>query len=376
MNFRDILLTSATEAAGGGPRTLDLAGSELVTNGQFASDITGWTDASTAGGAIAWTSTGGGRMRVTNTSATARARQTVSGLTIGQRYSYFALNPAGTIGANLSLGSTAPGSNDYLSTLTNASIPARAGVAEITATATSAYISCVAGSAGNVDIDNVTLRQLIPTSFPRGTVFTDDFSLKSDGPLGATPDGLLWREMTPQNGTHVYPYISSGKMANTASGDASGNTSSYPYLDLGNGKVAGLHCDIQWSADAGIAMISVEPTGVIPTVTNIVTNSVHVVFAATQVDIETYVAGVRTTDTVTYASQGVSNVVTDGRTYAGVGWSLSGSTLTVTLPGGTTIQRTDSKFAQVQGACAIPELYYTSAATGPATISKVVATLG
>jgi hypothetical protein len=89
------------------------------------------------------------------------------------------------------------------------------------------------------------------------------------------------------------------------------------------------------------------------------------------VDISTYVAGVLSTDTVNYGS-----AITPGVTYTGVGWSLHGSTLTVYLPDGTSIQRTDSKFSQVYGNIGIPEQFYGSGVTGTVAISKVSMTLG
>ena len=56
---------------------------ELVTNGTFDSDISGWTDTSDAGGAISWNASG--YMEVTNTSGTARALQSVT-LEAGKTY--------------------------------------------------------------------------------------------------------------------------------------------------------------------------------------------------------------------------------------------------------------------------------------------------
>lgn len=38
---------------------------ELITNGDFDSDLTGWTDSSEANGGTAWVATGGGRLKLT-----------------------------------------------------------------------------------------------------------------------------------------------------------------------------------------------------------------------------------------------------------------------------------------------------------------------
>jgi len=357
----------APSKGGGVPRTLDVAGPELVNNGKFASDITGWTDGSSAGGAIAWNS---GKLRTTNTSGTARARQACT-VGSGSRYAFAAYSPSGTVNGSIGVGSTTPGSTDLLSTTAQVALAARAGIAEITAPTTTINIQLATGAAGNNDWDNITLRKLTPTQFVSGKVFTHDFTGESDGPLTVTPDNLAWRQMVPQNSAHVYPFISSGKLAVTASGAAT--TASYPYLDFGDGKVNGIHCDIAWTGTgAAVAMVSLEPSSTLPTVTDIITNSLHVVFTDTKVDISTYVAGALTTETVNYGA----GCATDGTVYQDVGWFLSGSTLTIKLPDGTTIQRTDSKFAQVFGSHGIPEQFYANGVTGTCTISKVAMRLG
>lgn len=352
---------------GGAWRTLDTAGAELIINGLFTSDITGWTDGSSVGGAIAYNS---GKLRTTNTSATARARQAVA-TQIGQRYAFFAQNVAGDVAENVAVGSTTPGTNDYLNYASNPAIAARAGVVELTATTATAQVQLATAVAGYGDWDNVSLRKLTPTSFTRGKVFTDDFSLKADGPLGATPDGLLWRNMVPQNGAHVYPLISGGKMTMAASGGAT--SAGYPFLKMGNGKAAGIKCDLAWNGTAAsCTMLSMEPSGAQPTVANILANSLHITFTDTVVNIQTYVGSVLTTETVTYDVA----CATDGTVYPNVGWSLSGNTLTLTLPDGSTIQRTDSKFSQVYGSVAIIEQFYGSGVTGTVDVAKVSVTLG
>ncbi len=288
-----------TGGVGGVPRTLDVGGPELVVNGQFPTDIAGWTDSSSAGGVIAWVL---GALRSTNTTGTARARQAVT-VENGARYAFAAFNPAATVAGTVALGSTTPGSNDLLSTNTNPAIAARAGIEEVTAPTTTANIQLSTGTAGTDDWDNVTLRKLIPTIFTSGKVFTDDFTIKADGPLGVTLDGLIWRQMKPQNSAHVYPLISSGKLVAGASG---------------------VHCDIAWSATGGtVAMVSLTPSATLPTTSMITTNSLHVVFTDTKVDVQVYVAGVLTTvQTITYPVA----CATDGTVYQDVGWFLDGNT--------------------------------------------------
>lgn len=349
-------------------RTLDVAGPELVTNGLFAADVSGWTDASSAGGAISWNS---GKLRTTYTTGTARARQAVSPVEVGARYWFFGQMVAGTVNGTVAIGSTTPGSNDYLSTTTQVALAARAGVIELTATSTTVQIGLNTGVAGYGEWDNVTLRKLTPTKFRAGKWFVDDFSVKPDGPMGVTPDGLAWRQMPPANSNHVYPSVSGGKLTMATSGAAI--SASYSYLHLGDGKATAIYCDVGWTGvGASVAMISLAPTATVPTMTNITTNSVHIVFTDTKVDIQTYVAGVLTSETVTYSAA----VARDGTVYSGVGWSLNGNTLTVTLPDGSTVQRTDAKFAQVAGSVGIIEHFYGSGVTGTSAISKASVRLG
>ena len=56
----------------------NLVGSELVTNGTFASNITGWTDNSGSGSSISHDSTGGGRLSFSGSAAYALANQSIT----------------------------------------------------------------------------------------------------------------------------------------------------------------------------------------------------------------------------------------------------------------------------------------------------------
>lgn len=72
-----------------------------ITNGTFASNITGWTDASASGASIAHSATGGGRMALTPAgNARAIARQQVSTTTTGVEH-VLAFKIDGTLGASL-----------------------------------------------------------------------------------------------------------------------------------------------------------------------------------------------------------------------------------------------------------------------------------
>lgn len=72
-----------------------------ITNGTFASNITGWTDASASGASIAHSATGGGRMALTPAgNARAIARQQVTTTTTGVEH-VLAFKIDGTLGASL-----------------------------------------------------------------------------------------------------------------------------------------------------------------------------------------------------------------------------------------------------------------------------------
>lgn len=358
----------ATLGAGVGWRALDLAGAELVTNGEFASDISGWTDGSSVGGAISWST---GTLLTVNTSGTARARQQVT-VETGERYA-FAVQNVGTpsVAGSVSLGTSA-GGTQYTVTggSTNPAVAQRVGISEFTASATAAHIQMAGGVAGTLDWDHATIRKLTAATFPAGTVFTDDFT--GDGPVigRRTADNLPWRIIATTNGTQVVPETSGGKMVVTA--NASGASASYPYLDLGDGTATGIHCDLSWTGAGAMAMVSVAKTGARLTIANIVANSLHIVFTDTKVDVTKYVASVATTETITYAAP----VATDGTVYPDVGWALNGNTLTITMPDGTTAQRTDADFALVAGECAVAEHFYSTPPTGGISNDKVAVRLG
>ncbi len=350
-------------------RTLNLAGDELVTNGLMSGDITGWTNSSSAGGAIAYDT---GTLATTNTSGTARARQTKT-VGTGERYAAFVQRVGGdNVAGTVQFGNTAGGSQ-YLSKATNPAIATQVGIAEFDTTTTLLSFQMAQGVAGVSQWDYASLRKLSPADFPVGTTFEDDFSGYTDGlpfTLFRSPDGLLWHCIDPSGNGHTIPVLSGGKMSVEAS--AFSITPSYPYWDFGNGTVKGIHVDAQWSGDATLALISSEKTGSKLTVSNIVTNSVHILFSPTQVAVQKYVGGVQTGPAFSYDTP----VVTDGRTYADVGWRVQGNVITVTCPGGQQIDVTDADLASVLGNCGVVEFYYETPSVGPLTVSRVEMELG
>jgi len=79
--------------------TASVTGTELVTNGTFDSNVTGWTGQSNV--TLTWDAGSGGQAKlVTSASSNTGIYQTVSGLTIGQKYAVSCdiNSPSGTIG--------------------------------------------------------------------------------------------------------------------------------------------------------------------------------------------------------------------------------------------------------------------------------------
>lgn len=89
----------------------------FAQNGEFQSDITGWSDVSTAGGgsaSIAWDSGENGRLKLTAaTGGTARARQALTGLVIGGRYTVTLDWDGGTCNIGTEAGGNDLGSADF-----------------------------------------------------------------------------------------------------------------------------------------------------------------------------------------------------------------------------------------------------------------------
>lgn len=329
---------------------LDVAGSELVANGEFPSNINGWTDNSNAGGAISWSA---GRLAITNTSGTARARTTVT-VEVGKRYRFIARNfgAAGVVAVG-----TSAGGSQYLSKTTTTAL-AQIALVEFVATATTVHIQLATFTAATTSLwDHVTVRELTETAFSGRTVFSDNFE-RADGPIGVSPQNLPWRYIDPVANSNVFARIESGILTAPDSGFSS--TASYSVLTLGR-PVRSVQCDVSFLGATGgaIAMIGMQPANPkAPTVAEIVQNALHLVFTDTKVDVAFFQAGVYVIETVNYAAP----CARDGTVYPNVGWSISGDTLTVTLPDGSILTRTDARFAQVNGVTAIIEHYWASGA--------------
>jgi hypothetical protein len=139
--------------------TTNVTGSELVTNGTFASNVTGWT---TAGGSSV--SHQSGQAKVTATSSNILLTQQLSGLVVGQKYTFSAtITPfIGASGAYWG----AYLSSSYSNNIGNFNVTDQVATkvsATFTATATNNYIS-LGGSSGAITngeyllVDNFSVR--------------------------------------------------------------------------------------------------------------------------------------------------------------------------------------------------------------------------
>lgn len=80
----------------------DVANADIVTNGSFASNLTGWTDLSGSGSSITWSSNDGGRMDMNGATAYARAMQALT-VEVGQAYTVIAEPASAVFGSNQEL---------------------------------------------------------------------------------------------------------------------------------------------------------------------------------------------------------------------------------------------------------------------------------
>lgn len=130
-------------------------GSELVTNGAFDAGISGWSDASSVGGSIAWNASLGA-LDIINATGVGRALQTQT-VVVGRTYRLFVTNKGAT-SALLYIGSTAAGVEYF----NGQSVPAGQSRSYlINATTTVFSIGIRNFSAGTtMTVDNISVREL------------------------------------------------------------------------------------------------------------------------------------------------------------------------------------------------------------------------
>lgn len=139
------------DAAAQGATTLALGnlGSELVTNGTFASTTTGWA---ASGSTLSVVS---GKLRVTNSGAAQGLANQDIPVTIGQTYRFYAEAYSGTSSGTAFVTNTTGGLSDY------GAVSTSGGVVYFTATTNSVRINCVVSSSVSsqyADFDNISLK--------------------------------------------------------------------------------------------------------------------------------------------------------------------------------------------------------------------------
>lgn len=145
----DFLQTAAIDFAGA-----ESLGPELVTNGTFTSNITGWSDVSSAGGSIAWNAAG--YMDIINTTGIARTVQNVT-VTSGRAYK-LQISNVGATSFTFAVGSTANGT-DLLSVTVSAG-----ATVSYTITAITTLLSIGPRNfttATTASIDNVSVKEVL-----------------------------------------------------------------------------------------------------------------------------------------------------------------------------------------------------------------------
>jgi len=125
---------------------------ELVTNGTFSADISGWTDSSSAGGAIAWNAAGS--LNLVNTSGTAVASQAETTV-VGKTYKLI-VTKGGTT-ATIGVGTTATGTQLYAG-----ATDANDVAVNFVATSTTTYINASRTTVGTGTVDNISIKLVDP----------------------------------------------------------------------------------------------------------------------------------------------------------------------------------------------------------------------
>ena len=133
------------------PTPVETTGTELVTNGDFDSNVSGWTPTGT--GSLAWVS---GELQLTSAAGYDQARQAMSGFTVGKTYR-----------VTVSIGASS--SNTYVEMVgVGAASPLGLSVRDVTfvfvASATTHTIALINTGAEAVLYDNVSVKEINPLS--------------------------------------------------------------------------------------------------------------------------------------------------------------------------------------------------------------------
>ena len=180
---------------------------ELVTNGGFDADLTGWVDFSLAGGSISWNPSGA--LDISNVTGNGGAYQAVP-VTIGHRYR-LSFENVGTVNVHYYVGTSVGGTQLRSVTMVNAG---STGETEFVATTSTIFVTFDERTAGETStIDNVSVRRI-----------DNDRSIKRKGLI--------------VNGTVTRSPVATGAELVAYSGFSESNYLEQPYnadLDFGTG---------------------------------------------------------------------------------------------------------------------------------------------
>jgi hypothetical protein len=167
--------------------TTRTTGSELVTNGTFDSDVSGWTDGSGAGGSISWNASG--YIDLVNSTGVARTNQSFATV-VGKTYIATVEKVANSSGINIgtTVGAGASNGDIYIGAYNAVN-----EVIVFVATSTTTYIGAYNSSAGvTASIDNISVKEaarIAPWPTPRvigeELVTNGGFDADSDWTKGA-----------------------------------------------------------------------------------------------------------------------------------------------------------------------------------------------
>ena len=135
----------------------NVTGSELVTNGTFASNTTGWTAGVYSSGSVASLSIVSGKLRITSSGATyGAANQTITTV-VGKTYVATVDFTKGTASGYLWIGTTLNGYNNAHSGLMTST---QTKIMTFVATGTTTYVNLILANTNNgtSDFDNVSVR--------------------------------------------------------------------------------------------------------------------------------------------------------------------------------------------------------------------------
>lgn len=178
----------------------EVTGPELITNGTFGSDISGWTDDSIGTGSISWDASGAMKLLRTDGSNIGRAYQAITTVP-GEAYRVDISNGAGATGAFTVRAGTSVGGTQLMP-----SLGAAAGVSAsyaFVATGTTTYIYLTPSSNGTFGLaDNISVKKMVETAL----TVTSSWTRVSCAAATITNPTVLLRLATSGDAVDVYGF--------------------------------------------------------------------------------------------------------------------------------------------------------------------------